>query len=204
MPPCPGRRCRRFFQTLQERPGEAARALALLTLTAARCGEVLGARWSEFDLERKLWTVPAERMKSGREHRVPLAPEALALLADRSLLAPAPSADLPDARRQRPGNELRKIRPGVTVHGMRSSFRDWAGDRTGHERGGRRGRPGARRRRSTERAYRRGDAFEKRRALMRDWAAYLTSQPAEVVPLRRASEIRWPPGGTSPPPCARL
>ena len=177
-----------FFQALQERPGEAARALALLTLTAARSGEVLGARWSEFDLERKIWTVPAERMKGGREHRVPLAPEALALLADRSLLAPAPSATIfPTLGVNALSNELRKIRPDITVHGMRSGFRDWVSDRTSHERevaeaalahvvGDR-----------TERAYRRGDAFEKRRALMTDWASYLTSQPAEVVPIRRAS-----------------
>ena len=94
MPRLPWSEMPAFFQTLQERPGDAARALALLTLTAARSGEVLGARWAEFDLEQKLWTVPAERMKSGREHRVPLAPEALALLADRSLLAPAPSATI--------------------------------------------------------------------------------------------------------------
>ena len=82
MPPCPTPSCRPFWRALREREAVAARALEFLILTAARTGEVIGARWSEIDLLDKTWTVPAARMKAHREHRVPLSPRALAILQE--------------------------------------------------------------------------------------------------------------------------
>jgi integrase len=181
-----------FLSALRQHEGIGARALEFLVLTAARLGEVVGARWSEIDLAAAMWTIPANRMKGGKEHRVPLSPAALALLkvlptergngnvfigarGDRT--SPAAVMVLP----KRLGYE-------VTVHGFRSTFADWAHERTGvnaivvemalaHTIGT-----------GVERAYRRTDLFEKRRKLMADWAAFAsTPAPAgAVVPMRRA------------------
>jgi integrase len=166
-----------FVARLGERDALAALALEFLILTAARTGEVIGARWSEIDLQAKVWTVPAARMKAGREHRVPLSPQAVAVL-EKAAKARRNDQVFPGPGKDRPlsTNAFRAllIRLGVDVtpHGFRSSFRDWAGEAStfprelaeaalAHNVGD-----------ATERAYRRGDALEKRRKLMIAWAAF--------------------------------
>lgn len=160
----------------------AARALELTILTAARSGETLNAAWPEFDLTSAVWTVPASRMKAGKEHRVPLVPRVVELLTQ---LQDARVNDyvFPGQRKDRPLSNmamemlLRRMKVDVTTHGFRSAFRDWVGEETGFPRevaeqalahviGS-----------ATERAYRRRDALEKRRKLMEAWAAYC--EPAE-------------------------
>jgi integrase len=171
-----------FIARLREREAVSALALEFTILTAARTGEVFGATWGEIDLEARLWTVPAARMKAGRIHRVPLTDRCMEILDQVAKLRtdPAPSAYLfPGARPGRPLSNMvykalfgRMGVEGITAHGFRSSFRDWAGERTSFPRevaeqalahviGD-----------ETERAYRRGDALEKRRALMASWSNY--------------------------------
>jgi integrase len=160
-----------FIKELRQHEGVAADALAFLILTAARSGEVTGARWSEIDLTNKLWTVPAARMKAGKEHRVPLSPAALAILSRQSQ-----ETEIVFSKRGRAllkGSLHSLAKPlGVTVHGFRSTFRDWASEQTefpndaiemalAHAVGSK-----------VEQAYRRTDMFEKRRALMAEWAAF--------------------------------
>ncbi len=185
-----------FIGRLRERQAMAAMALEFLILTAARSGEALGARWNEFDLDAKVWTVPATRMKAGREHRVPLSSRALAIL---ETLAAARTGDFvfPGQRHGKPLSPmslemvLRRMKAeGATVHGFRSAFRDWAGETTSfpreiaeaalaHVSGD-----------ATERAYRRGDALEKRRTLMEAWAAFCEPwQDSNVVPMPRKAGI---------------
>ena len=167
-----------FVERLRGAQALAARALELLILTAARSGEVLGAKWPEFDLEAGVWTVPALRMKAKRLHRVPLSKAAVAVLK--------PLYDIRVSEFVFPGQVEGKSLSGTamemllrrmkiedaTVHGFRSSFRDWVSEEThfareiaeaalAHSVGD-----------QTERAYRRGDALEKRRALMEAWAGY--------------------------------
>jgi integrase len=177
-----------FMAELTTRPGIGARALEFVILTAARSGEVLGARWSE--ITDNTWTIPAARMKAGREHRVPLAPAALTLLA----ALPRESDFVFIGGRAGTGlspmamtTVLRRMgRNDATVHGFRSSFMDWAHERTAfakvvidmalaHTVGDK-----------VEAAYRRGDLFEKRRQLMAMWASYCITPivAGEVVPLR--------------------
>ncbi len=156
----------------------AAMALEFCILTATRSGEVYGARWSEIDMAAKVWTVPAGRMKAAREHRVPLSVRPLAILEK---LFEARTGDFvfPSPRGQRPlshvamAKVMRRLEVDqATVHGFRSAFRDWAGNEThfprevaeaalAHVVGDK-----------AEQAYRRGDALEKRRALMAAWASY--------------------------------
>ena len=166
-----------FVAKLRARPAMAARALEFTILTAARSGETLGARWLEIDWEARVWTVPPERMKAKRQHRVPLTDAALAILRP---LAELRESDLvfPGQQRGRPLSGmamemmLRRMATPVTVHGFRSSFRDWVGEETdfarevaeaalAHVVGD-----------ETERAYRRGDALGRRRALMDAWSAF--------------------------------
>ena len=172
-----------FLVSLREQGGVAARALEFAVLTAARTGEVIGARWDEIDLLEKTWTVPAARMKAGREHRVPISERALAILEE---LPPLRAAEdgfvFPGATFGRPLSNMaflmllrRMGRHDVTGHGFRSSFRDWAAERTNfpsevvemalaHLVGSK-----------VEAAYRRGDLFEKRRRLMAAWATFCTA-----------------------------
>jgi integrase len=190
-----------FLADLRGRSGMSARALEFTALTAARTGEVLGARWGEVDLTAKVWTVPATRMKAGREHRVPLSDAALAVLGNVQPLAllrdgePDPEAPMfPGPRRALSLSNMsmemtlrRMARNDITVHGFRSSFSDWAAEQTNYPRevvemalahaiGNK-----------VEAAYRRGDLFEKRRQLMETWARFCTGTVAEVVPLMPAS-----------------
>jgi integrase len=183
-----------FLAELCRREGIAARALEFAIPTAARSGEVLGARWQEFDLSAALWTVPAKRMKASKEHRVPLPQRALKILRDMRGLSS--EFVFPGDNPGRPLGEKalwkvvdRMKIENITVHGFRSTFRDWAAERTNypnhvvemalaHTIGDK-----------TEAAYRRGDLFDKRRRLMDEWARFCSSPATSraVVPLRPAS-----------------
>jgi len=182
-----------FIGRLREDGSVAALALEFLILTAARSGEVLGARWSEIDLDEKIWTLPANRMKAGREHRVPLSGRAVAILRQ---LAEIRTGDFVFLGQRKNGPlwhmamhmTLRRMNADATVHGFRSSFRDWAGDETpfpretvetalAHAVGN-----------QVERDYRRSDALEKRRKLMEAWTNYCDpNRTAKVLQLRRPS-----------------
>jgi integrase len=187
-----------FMADLQARDAVAARALEFLILTACRTSEVLSARWSEIDLNAGVWTIPATRMKAGEEHRVPLSDAAMTTLEKMQ--------DLRDGDLVFPGQKrgkslsnmamlvlLRRMNRGdLTAHGFRSTFRDWCSERTAfpaevaeaalaHSVGNK-----------VEAAYRRGDLFEKRRALMEAWAKFCEpTADSVVVPLAR-------PGRASP------
>ena len=184
-----------FMAALRAQPGTASLALRFAILTAARTGEVIGATWAEVDRRAGVWTVPAERMKAGREHRVPLSEPALALLRTMAVAGAETRGFIFPGQRFGRGlsnmamlTVLRRMgRADVTAHGFRSAFRDWAGETTGyaaevieaalaHTVGNK-----------TVAAYARGDLFEKRRRLMAEWAAHCEgAAPAmgEVVPLR--------------------
>lgn len=174
-----------FMATLRQRESGNRRALRFTILTAARTDEVAGATWPEFDLKAAVWTVPAERMKAGRQHRVPLSGEALAIL--KSLprdKPPFPSTGMLNLLQKPPPKGLAQP---YTVHGFRSSFRDWAAEQTDF--------PGEVVEMAlahaipnkVEAAYRRGDLLDKRRAMMQAWAGYLTPPaPPAAAPTRPA------------------
>jgi integrase len=166
--------------------------LEFLILTAARSGEVLGATWPEIDFDARLWIIPAERMKAGREHRVPLTEAALKTL--RPLYDARISEFIfPGYVKGRPLSGMafamlfrRMKMTEITAHGFRSAFRDWAGDKTSFPRDIAEQALAHRVGDATELAYRRGDALEKRRKLMEAWTAFCTLPTgANVVRLRR-------------------
>ncbi len=183
-----------FLARLRDREGVAARCLEFLILTATRSQEAFGSRWDELDLAARLWKIPAPRMKNKREHRIPLTDRALAILAEMAPLRNGPYV-FPG---QRDGEPLSTMaldmvlrRMGIenaTVHGFRSCFRDWAGNRTNfprelaehalaHTIGDK-----------AEQAYRRDDAVERRRPMMERWARFCsTSDSASVTVSRRSS-----------------
>ena len=181
-----------FITGLQSRQATAALALEFAILTAARSGEVLGARWDEFDLDRAVWTVPAERMKASREHRVPLSRRALNIVAalhdtrDSEFVFQGQKTGKPLSGMALEMVLRRMKIDSVTVHGFRSTFRDWAAECThftnevceaalAHVIGNK-----------AEAAYRRGDLFDKRRKLMDAWAAYCaTLKTGKIVAFRR-------------------
>ncbi|MFT8713033.1 tyrosine-type recombinase/integrase [Komagataeibacter rhaeticus] len=174
----------RVMAKLAESQGIAAKAVRFLCLTAARSGEVRGAVWSEIDLKAKIWTIPAERMKAGKEHRVPLSDGAVSILqAVLSIRDPA-HGDLvfPGQKAGKPLSDVALSKAlhqaadtkDVTVHGLRSTFRDWAAEETDYPRevaemalahaiGDK-----------VEAAYRRGDLFDKRRDMMAEWTNLLS------------------------------
>jgi integrase len=170
-----------FVASLRGRMGVAPIALEFVILTAARSGEVRAMTWSEVDLDLALWTVPADRMKSGRVHRVPLPRRAVDILAYAKPFADRAGRVFPSPR----GGALsdmallqlltRMGKREYTVHGFRSSFRDWAGDCTTHPREVVEAALAHAVGDATERAYRRSDALTKRRALMDEWAEYVGS-----------------------------
>lgn len=182
-----------FVADLAGREGVAALALHFLILTAARTGEALRARWGEFDVAEGTWTVPAARMKAGKEHRVPLSPAALAML-ERMAAARTGDFVFPGAKAGQPLSSMalamalrRMGRGDITPHGFRSSFRDWAGETTAHPREAIEHALAHQLRDKAEAAYARGDLFTKRRRLMADWAAFVASPPAAAVqPIRAA------------------
>jgi len=179
----------RFMVKLRAFEGVGGSALEFAILTAARPGEVLGARWPEVDLEaKKVWTVPGARMKGGREHQVPLSPRCVAILRQMSK-ARVSDYVFPGERADRPvaGNTLRvilsRLGADATVHGFRSSFREWCGDRTAFLREVAEAALAHLVGDAVERAYRRGDAFEKRRELMQAWASYCEPKAANVITM---------------------
>jgi len=178
-----------FMASLREQAGIAAMALEFTVLTACRTGEVLGCRWNEIDFDRKIWTIPASRMKAGREHRVPLGEPASAIL--QQLAAAKVGEHVFFGNKGNPLSgaamlaTLKRLGHTCTVHGFRSSFRDWCGNETSFPREIAEGCLAHVAGDSTEPAYRRSDALEKRRALMESWANYCGQEPgANVVPLR--------------------
>lgn len=173
-----------FIAQLVEREGIAARAAQFVILTACRSGEVRGARWSEFDLDAKLWTVPAERMKAGKEHRVPLSTATMALLAalprDGGIVFPGRAHDTQLSDMSLTAVLRRMGRGDITIHGFRSTFRDWCAEAPGNafprevcEHALAHSLPNR-----VEAAYRRGDLLDKRILLMQAWSDYCMSQPA--------------------------
>ena len=166
-----------FVGKLRTMEGVGPQALEFAILTAARSGEVLGARWDEIDLDAKVWTVPAHRMKGAREHRVPLSKRATTILKK---LAAVRSGDavFPGLKPGKPLSSmalemvLRRADVDVTVHGFRSAFRDWTGERTTFPREVAEAALAHLVGDEVERAYRRGDALEKRRLLMDSWASF--------------------------------
>ncbi len=171
-----------FIALLHERGGMAALAIEFVILTAGRSGEILGARWREFDLGSRVWTIPANRMKAGREHRVPLSKRALMILEAAQLFRRDDDLEayvFPGAREGRPMSDmtltmtLRRMKINATVHGFRSSFRDWAGEVSSFPRDIAEAALAHILSDKTEAAYRRGDALEKRRAMMEEWAGFV-------------------------------
>jgi integrase len=167
---------------LRQQQGAAPLALAFLILTAARSGEVIGARWSEFDLAAKVWTIPAERMKSNRQHRVPLSDAAMEILeaAPREdgnpfvFVGGRKGAGMP---RTAMAYTLQCLGREETIHGFRSSFRDWAAERTSFPREICEMSLAHRVAGATEASYWRSDIVEKRRKLMEAWATFCCSPP---------------------------
>lgn len=171
-----------FYRALAAMPGTGALALRWTILAAARSGETLGATWTEIDETAATWTVPGKRMKAGRDHRVPLASEALAVLA--AVRHPDHGEHIFETDRGKsPSNALmaavlrRMGRQDLTVHGFRSTFRDWAGEATAHPRELAEAALAHTIKDKAEAAYSRGDALARRRQLMADWAAYCTGGP---------------------------
>lgn len=168
-----------FMTDLAKREGVAARALAFTILTAARSGETRGMTWGEVDLEAKVWTIPADRMKAAKEHRVPLTGAALALLGQRSKGTPDDALIFgSEAKPGKPISDMsltavlrRMERSDITVHGFRSTFRDWAGETTGFPREVIEAALAHGIKDKTEAAYARSDLFDKRRKLMEAWVA---------------------------------
>jgi integrase len=165
------------FARIEAVEGMGALALQYTILTAARSGEALGARWEEIDFDAAVWTVPASRMKARKAHTVPLSGAALAVLDHMRSISlnefvffgqrdGAPISNMAMSM------VLRRLDLDVTTHGFRSCFRDWAGDQTSHAREVAEAALAHRGGDSVELAYRRGDALEKRRHLMQDWADY--------------------------------
>jgi integrase len=178
----------RFLVDLRQHEGMAARALEFLILTAARSGEVLGARWSEIDFAGCTWVVPADRMKGHREHRVPLSQSAVGLLErlprQGEFVFPGRGSRLTPSVMQ--ALLMRMWRRDITPHGFRSSFRDWAAERTAYAREVCEQALAHRVGDSTERAYLRSDLFQQRARLMSEWAAFCETPAttAEVIPIR--------------------
>ena len=180
-----------FLAELRVQEGVAARALEFLTLTAARTGKVIGARWEEVDLEERIWVVPAKRMKADREHRVPLSVAAASILKQMKEIRESEFV-FPGGKQGRPLSNMAMLavlkrmgRGDLTAHGFRSSFRDWAAERTNfpyevaemalaHTVADK-----------VEAAYRRGDLFQKRRQVMEAWARFcaMRSSQAKVIPF---------------------
>jgi integrase len=159
----------------------AVPALAWTILTAARAGETLGATWDEIDTVARTWTIPGQRMKAGKDHRVPLSAAALSLLGSRR------EGRVFEIGENAMAGLLKKLCPGVTVHGCRSSFSDWAHERTNYSNHAIEMSLAHAIGTAVERAYRRTDLFDQRRRLMEQWAMFCTTAPVEtgtVITLR--------------------
>jgi integrase len=182
-PALPYREIPEFMADLRARDSLSARALQFTVLTAARTGEVIGATWDEFDLKAKTWTIPANRMKAGAQHKIPLSERALAILRK----IPRHGSRVFNLSNMAMLELIKGMRPGLTVHGFRSTFMDWAHECTSHTKlvidmalahkvGDK-----------VEAAYRRGDLFIKRIKLMTSWAEYCEKPAPAVISLRKTS-----------------
>jgi len=182
-----------FMTALRQQPGIAAQCLEFTILTACRTNEAIYARHDEFDLQAATWTVPAARMKAGKEHRVPLSPRALAIV--REMLERKAEYLFPAAKQGKPLSNmamlqlLERMGVAVTVHGFRSTFRDWAAERTAFSHEVCEMALAHTIANAAEAAYRRGDLFEKRRRLMEAWADFANTPYADgaVIPLKAAA-----------------
>jgi integrase len=175
-----------FMVELRERGSLSARALEFTILTAARTGEIIGAPWDEIDLDAKTWTIPAARMKNGKEHGVPLSKRAVEILHGLERTGDKPFPLSPMSMRRL----LQTVRPGCTIHGFRSTFRDWVADTTAYpnhvaEQALAHAIPD-----KVEAAYRRGALFAKRTRLMQTWADYCAKPvqaSAKVTPILKGA-----------------
>lgn len=185
-----------FVKDVRRQEGVAARALEFIILTCTRTGEAIGAKWSEFDLRNRVWTVPAERTKAGKEHRVPLTARAIEILEGIKQLREEADFVFPGREGEGLSNMAclklleRMERDDITVHGFRSTFRDWAGERTNfardviekclaHTIAGK-----------VEAAYQRGDLFEKRRRVMEAWNQFCEKPAGEKAAVHNIEERR--------------
>jgi integrase len=185
----PYARIAEFVKALRAVPAISARAVELVILTVARTSEAFNAKWPEFDLDEELWTVPKERMKSGREHRVPLSREAVHLL---KLLQEHRRDDyvFPGASEGKPLSNMAGLKlldrmgyGDYTVHGFRSTFRDWAAEQTNFPRELQEAALAHVLKDKTEAAYQRGDLLMKRAKLMQAWADFCGRDAATVTPI---------------------
>lgn len=162
---------------LRKRDGISARTLELSILTVAQSGEVRGAVWDEIDFEARIWKIPSQRMKAGKEHRIPLSEPAIALLESMPKIVGS-NHIFPAARKGQLSDMAltsvlkRMGREGLTQHGFRSTFRDWAGETTAHPREVIEHALAHQLKDKAEAAYQRGDLLAKRSLLMADWARY--------------------------------
>ncbi len=177
-----------FFADLQTRDAMAAKALMFTCLTGSRTGEVLGMRWEEVDVDARLWTCPADRMKGGEEHRVPLTTEMLAIIEP--LRALSSEVVFEGQKRHKPLSNMSMLRllrrmkiEGVTVHGFRSTFRDWAAEAASAPREIAEMSLSHRIGSQVEQAYARSDLLEKRRMLMERWSQFVTGGDGKVISL---------------------
>ena len=166
-----------FIKALRQHDGLSPKALEFAVLTAARSGEVRGATWGEIDLEAKVWTVPKERMKMGKEHRVPLSDPAIKLLKDMPRME-GTGLVFPGTKGQALSDMsltavMRRMEVDAVPHGFRSTFRDWAGDRTNYPRDMAEAALAHKLENKVEEAYRRSDALEKRREMMQEWGKFI-------------------------------
>jgi integrase len=180
-----------FAAALRRQEGVASRALEFLILTAARTGEVIGARWDEVDVVEKIWVVPAARMKASREHRVPLSAAAVAVLEQMKQIREGDFV-FPGGKKGKPLSNMamlavlkRMERGELTAHGFRSTFRDWAAERTNFSHEVAEMALAHTVSDKVEAAYRRGDLFQKRRQIMEAWARFCVTarSQAVVVPI---------------------
>lgn len=183
-----------FIVDIRKQDGFAKQALEFAILTACRTSEVLNAGWSELDLDLAIWTIPAERMKAGREHRVPLSARACEILREQRTAGQGQQRAADEDQYVFPGRKVaqplsnmallqllkRMNRNDLTVHGFRSTFRDWAGECTNHPREIAEAALAHTVKDKTEAAYARGDLFDKRRVLMSDWATFCATLKISV------------------------
>jgi integrase len=177
-----------FMEELRASDGVAARALEFTILTAARTSEITGATWDEIDLARKVWTVPAGRIKGGKEHRVPLSGRCVDILES---LPRTGDLMFPGLIRKSMSVALRSLRDGLTVHGFRSSFRDWAAERTAYPQEVIEQALAHKLEDAAEAAYARWDMLKKHARLMQDWSGYCSSPVVEGPVVAFNTQDAW-------------
>lgn len=190
-----------FMGTLRQQDGVAAVAFEFLILTATRTSETIGARWDEVDIDHAIWTIPADRIKAGKEHRVPLSAPAIAILKRLNKIRQGDFV-FPGGKAKKPLSNMallallkRMRRADLTAHGFRSTFRDWTAERTNYPREVAEMALAHTVSDKVEAAYRRGDLFEKRRRMMEEWARYCgAARPGNVVAIRARASASPPHG----------